>query len=223
MPVATARGVNARLYVALTMAASPKAISAFTVSSTPASPNALVTSATHALAAGTVGVLSSPGTRYHGQAIRVMAPTANDFTAQGFDNSTHGAWESGTITAAATWGLLSESIGFEISGGDAKNLDDTRLMDVVDRNVVVGMSAQTIALTTRGQNYNSDVANVIRNAALNSREVLWKLELMQANGPAVWFWNGTPSLSTFGLQTGALGTGGFSVTPTGDILNGSLT
>lgn len=219
----TARGVNAHLYVALTMAASPKTISAFTLSSTPATPNALVSSTAHGFTAGTIGVISSPGTRYHGQAIRAMAPTADAFTAQGFDNSTHGAWESGTITAAATWGKLSESIGFEVSGGDAKNLDDTRLMDVVDRNVVVGMAAQTIALTTRGQNYNSDVANVIRNAALNGREVLWKLELMQANGPAVWFWNGVPSLSTFGLQVGALGTGGFSVTPTGDILNGSLT
>lgn len=219
----TARGVNAHLYVALTMAASPKTISAFTLSSTPATPNALVSSTAHGFTAGTIGVISSPGTRYHGQAVRAMAPTADAFTAQGFDNSAHGTWESGTILAAATWGRLSESIGFEISGGDAKNQDDSRLMDVVDRNVVVGMAAQTIALTTRGQNYNSDVANVIRNAALNGREVLWKLELMQANGPAVWFWNGVPSLSTFGLQVGALGTGGFSVTPTGDILNGSLT
>jgi hypothetical protein len=221
----TARGINARLEVALTMAASPKTITAFTKSTTPAAPNALVTSTAHALTAGTIAVLSVTDgmMEAHGQAIRVISPTTDAFTAQGFDNSPYGAWVSGTLRAVATWGLLSEAIGWEEGGGDAKTLDDTRLIDVFDRNISVGNSAQTLAITMRGQNYSSDVARVIENAALNGAELVFRLTFNQANGPAVRYCNGVPSLTTFGIQQGALGSAGFSITPTGRTLSGSLT
>lgn len=223
MPVATARGINARLEVALTMAVAAKTITAFTRSATPATPNALVTASAHGFANGDIGVLTSPEPLYDGQAVRVWASTANDFTAQGFDNSPYPDWSTGAIRTVATWGLLSESIGWEEGGGDAKTLDDTRLMDVFDRNVAVGTSAQSLAITLRGQNYNSDVLRVIENAALNGAALVFRLRLLQANGPAVRYCNGVPSLPTFGLQQGALGSGGFSITPVGRLLSGSLT
>lgn len=223
MPAVTARGINARLEVALTMAATSKTISAFTRSTTPATPNALVTSAAHGLANGDIGVLTSTDPLYDGQAIRVWGSTANDFTPQGFDNSPYPDWTSGSIRTVATWGLLSETLGWEESGGDAKTLDDTRLMDVFDRMISVGTSAQSLAITMRGNNYNSDVLRVIENAALNGANLVFRLRMLQANGPAVRYCNGTPSLPTFGLQQGALGTSGFSITPVGRILSGSLT
>lgn len=222
----TAKGINARLEVALTMAASPKTITSLTRATTFTPPgNATANSTAHGLTQGAIGVLSvaSGMIEADGQAVRVWAPTADTFIAQNFNNSAYTPFgTTATILPVATWGLLDEAIGWEESGGDLKTQDDTRLMDTFDRLVAAGLTPQQLAITVRGQSYNSDVMALIENAALNSTPLVFRLTFNQAGGQSVRWCNGVPSTPTFGIQQGALGTGGFSITPIGRIQNGRL-
>jgi hypothetical protein len=202
--MATTKGLAVKVEFALTFSAA-KTVTAVTV----ADP-AVATSSAHGLANGTVGFFSvtSGMTQLDQQAGRVAATAANTFEVQGLDTSTYTAFTSGTFTPAATWGLLDESISYSIGGGAATSLDDTRLVDVKTRTINGLMGAQTLAINTRAQTFNSSVLAFIEKQARNQAYVLGRITLHDGSTRVFY---GQPSMTSEDVQAGALGSGSLSI------------
>lgn len=209
-----ARGLGARLEVALTMGA---AIAATALTKSATIPTATKTA--HGLTTSQVVVwaVTDGMIELDGQASRVYAPAADTFQLQGLNNLNYGAWTTGTYKPVATWGTLAEAIGWEEGGGDPATQDSTRLLDIIQRQEIVGISPVTLQVTMRGQSYDSDVAAVIKGAAVTQQPLVFRLTQLDGSVRVV---NGYPSVPTWGLQSGGLGSAGFSIVPIGQILNG---
>jgi hypothetical protein len=174
----------------------------------------------HGLTAGAIGAfnVSSGMIELDGQAARVSAPTTDNFTLQGLDTTPYTTFSTTQeFVPVATWGLLAESISWEEGGGDPQTQDSTRLLDMYQRNEIVGISPMTLGINLKGQSYDSDVAYVIRSAALAGAAKVFRITQIDGSVRVV---NGYPSLPTWSLQQGQLATGGFSIVPRGLILNG---
>lgn len=209
-----ARGLGARLEVALTMGAEVAVTSLTRNAATPTA-----TKTAHGLTSSSVVVWSvSDGMiELDGQASRVYGQTADNFFLQGLNNLNYGVWTTGKYKPVLTWGTLAEAIGWEEGGGDPSTQDSTRLLDIIQRQEVVGISPVTLQVSMRGQSYDSDVAAVIKGAAVTQQPLVFRLTQIDGSVRVV---NGYPSVPTWGLQTGGLASAGFSIVPIGRILNG---
>ena len=165
----TALGRNVKLEFALTYSAA-KTVTALTL----ASPG-VATSATHGLSNGQVGYWSVPtgSVQLEGQATRVYNQSTNAFDLQGLNTSNFSAWGTGTYIPVATWGTLSEAIGYQIGGGAADKLDDTKLLDVVKQDITGLLPSDSIQIDLLSQTFNSSVMQLIEDDIKNnpSRDV----------------------------------------------------
>lgn len=178
------------------------------------------TCAAHGLADGTVGYLSIAAGMVEAdlQAVRVDNPTTNDFDLQGLDTTGYSTFSAGTLTPALTWGTLTESAGYEIGGGAANLLDDTRLTDSKQRNVNGLLAAQNITINVKNQTVNGSVMDFVESAAKTQTNCLFRITLQDG---AVRFFYGTPSLPGESVSVGALASGSFQVTVPAWVLKGA--
>lgn len=213
----TVLGRQCRIEIALTFGP------ALTINNvTKASPAVATASAAHTLAVGQVGYFSATDgmTELHNQAARVQASATPAFTLQSLDTTQYSTAVTGgaTYVPALTWGLVDSAAGYEIQGGEADQLDDTRLHDAKKRNVTGMLAAQGLSITTHPQTTNNTVMDRIESAARNNTSLLWRITLSDGS---VRVYYGIPSLPGESVQAGALGSGSFSVTGDGWVLKGA--
>lgn len=213
----TVLGRQCRIEIALTFG------TALTINNvTKASPAVATASAAHTLTVGQVGyfAVTDGMTELHNQAARVQASATPAFTLQSLDTTTYSTAVTGgaTYTPALTWGLVDSAAGYEIQGGEADQLDDTRLQDAKKRNVTGMLAAQGLSVTTRPQTVNNTVMERIEAAARNNTALLWRITLSDGS---VRVYYGIPSLPGESVQAGALASGSFSVTGDGWVLKGA--
>lgn len=201
----TINGRNVKVEVALTFSAA-KSITAVTK----AMPG-VATSATHGMTNGTVGFLSvSAGmTELDLQAARVYNQAASTFDLQGVDTTNYTTFTAGTFTPAATWGTLTEAASYEIGGGAANLLDDTRLLDAKQRNVNGLLGAQNVNIGIKNQTVNGAVMDFIESAAKNQTNVLFRFTLGDGSVRCLY---GNPSMPGESVSVGALASGSFGIT-----------
>ena len=187
-----------------------------------ASPAVATASAAHTLAVGTVGFFSVTDgmAELHNQAARVQASATPAFTLQSLDTTTYSTAVTGgaTYTPALTWGLVDSAAGYEIQGGEADQIEDTRLQDAKKRNVTGMLAAQGLSVTTRPQTVNNTVMERIEAAARNNTALLWRITLSDGS---VRVYHGIPSMPGESVQAGQLASGSFSVTGDGWVLKGA--
>jgi hypothetical protein len=212
--MATTKGLAVKVEIALTYG-TPKTVSAVSR----ADPG-VATSTSHAMTDGTVGywTVASGMTELDMQASRVKNAATNAFDIQGLDTTNYTTFTSGTFTPAATWGLLDESVSYEIGGGAANVLDDTRLIDVKTRNVNGLMGSQNLTIGTKPQTVNSSVMSFIEKQARAQAYVLVRITLHDGSVRVAY---GQPSMPGESVQSGALASGSFALTVPAWVLKGA--
>jgi hypothetical protein len=210
----TAKGLAVKVEIALTFS------TAKTVTAVSKADPGVATSATHGMTDGTVGfwTVTAGMTELDGQASRVKNGAGSAFDLQGLDTTNYTAFTSGTFTPAATWGLLDESVSYEIGGGAANALDDTRLIDVKTRNVNGLMGAQNLTIGTKPQTVNSSVMAFIEKQARAQGYVLVRITLHDGSVRVAY---GQPSMPGESVQSGALASGSLSITVPAWVLKGA--
>jgi hypothetical protein len=210
----TALGRNVKVEVALTYSAA-KTVTAVTL----ASPG-VATSSAHGLTNGQVGYWTVTGgmPQLDGQASRVYNQTANTFDIQGLNTAGYTAFTAGTFTPVATWGSLGESIGFNIGGGAADTLDDTRLSDVIKQEILGLLAADSVTLDTLPQTVNSAAMQSVIDASIAQTYQVYRITLHDGS---VWVFRGLPSRPGMALQRGQLATGSLQIKVKGFALLGA--
>lgn len=210
----TAQGRGVRLEVALTYGTA-KTVTAVTK----ASPG-VATSTVHGLANGVVGywnVTDGGMPQLNQQATRVYNQATNTFELQGLNTAGYSDFTAGTFVPAATWGTLSEAIGYKIGGGSASDQDDTKLLDVVTQLLPGTLAADTVSIDLLSQTYNSVVMQKIEDASIAGTYLLFRVTL-QDGATRVFY--GTPGRPGEDLSRGSLATGSFQVKTKGLVLKG---
>lgn len=213
MPV-TARGINARLEVALTSGAAIDL-----TGMTKASP-AVATATAHGLAAGVVGHLAVTvgAVNLDGQAGRAYNPTTNAFEIQGLSTLGGADFTTGSFIPVATWAVLAETTGYSYGGGSSSALDDTKLMDVVTQEISGSLPADTVQVDLLSQTVNGAAMKVIEDAAMAQGDLTFRITLHDG---ATRVFRGSPSRPGESLARGGLATGSFSVKVRGVVLKGA--
>lgn len=211
----TAIGRGVRLEIGLTFTGA-KTVTAVTL----ASPG-VATSTSHGMSNGTVGywTVAAGMVQLDGQATRVYNQATNAFDLQGLNTAGYSAFSgSQTFTPVATWGTLSEAIGYQIGGGSADVLDDTKLLDVIKQDIIGTLPADTVQIDLLSQTYNSAVMQAIEDASIQQTYIVWRLT-QQDNSVRVW--RGIPSRPGESLQRQQLATGSFQISAKGFVLRGA--
>jgi len=210
----TAVGRNVRLEIGLTYA-SDKTVTAVTK----ALPG-VATSTSHAMSNGAVGywTASAGMVELDGQATRVYNQSTNAFDLQGLDTTGYGTFTAGTFTPVATWGTLSEAVGYDIGGGEANLLDDTKLLDSKTRNSNGLLAPQNVTISLKNQTVNGSVMDFIESAAKALTKLVFRITLHDGS---VRVFRGVPSVPGESLQSGALASGSFGVTVEGWVTKGA--
>lgn len=210
----TAIGRNVKLEIALTFATAKNVTGI-----TQASPG-VATSSAHGLANGTVGYWAVPAgmVQLDGMATRVYNQATNTFELQGLSTSSFSAFSgTPTFTPVATWGLVSEAIGYTIGGAGADQLDDSKLSDVV-KQILFGLpGADVITVDLLSQTYNSAVMQAIEDAALATSYIVGRITLHDGS---VRVFRGVPSRPGESLSRSQLATGQFQIAAKGVALKG---
>jgi hypothetical protein len=210
----TAIGRGVRLEIA-TAFGSAKTVTAVTL----ASPG-VATSTAHAMSNGAVGywTVSAGMVQLNGQATRVYNQSANAFDLQGLNTAGYSAFTAGTFTPATTWGTLAESIGYQIGGGSADVLDDTKLSDVISQEIISTLPADTVQIDLLSQTFNTTVMQAIEDASIQQTDTVFRITLQDGS---VRVWRGVPSRPGESLQRKQLATGSFQVSCKGFVLRGA--
>ncbi len=209
-------GRNVKLEVALTYSAA-KTVTAVTL----ANPG-VATSSTHGMANGTVGYWTATGggmPQIEGQATRVYNQATNTFELQSLDTTTFSAWASGTFTPVATWGTLSEMVGYNYGGGAAEQLDDTKSLDVVEQVLFGPMPADTVQVDLLAQSFSGTTMAFIESAAINQAYCVFRVTIGQDGSVRVF--RGMPSRPGESMQRKQLATGSFQIAVKGMVLKGA--
>lgn len=209
------KGRGVRVEIAATYAA-PKTVTALTL----ANPG-VATSAAHGLANDTIGywTITSGMAQLQGQATRVKNQATNTFELQGLSTASFSAFSgTPTYTPVATWGLVSEAIGYNIGGAGADQLDDSKLSDVV-KQILFGLpGADVITVDLLSQTYNSSVMQAIEDAALATSYIVGRITL---HDNSVRVFRGVPSRPGESLTRSQLATGQFQIAAKGVALKGA--
>ena len=198
-------GRNCKVEVALTLASAilPTAV-------TKAYPPVATLSA-HALTAGMVGFwsVSAGMVELDQQAIVVSNPLTNTWEMPGLDTADYSTYTAGSLIMAATWGTISEATSYEVGGGAADQLDDTRLYQSKRSNLAGLLAAQDLNIGVKQQEINGTAMQFVERQAQRGLYCLFKISKA---GQILRVAYGVPSLPGENVGTGALGEGQFSVT-----------
>jgi hypothetical protein len=198
------KGRAVRVEVALTYSAA-KTVSAITK----ANPG-VATSTTHAMTEGTIGYFSSVGgmVELEDQVGSVDATATNTFNIEGVNTTNFTTFStSANFTPVATWGTLSTVTGYEISGGEADQLDETTLLDN-QRQINVGMLAAEVVKLDQFNDLQAASAAFVSAAARDGSLVIFRITL--SNGERRIF-RGFPTLPSESLAVNGIGTGSYTV------------
>jgi len=198
-----------RVEVAITFGSS-KAVSEVTN----ANP-AVATSTAHGLAAGSVGYFSAAAGMeselQDGMAVSVKGPDTNTFQLEGIDASNWGNFTSGTFVPVSAWATLSESTGYEITGGDRQPLDVTTLLDEQGQEDTSQLGAQRVQVNNFSNPQGTALA-FIEEAARDNDACIFRITFPDGSRR---IWRGVPSLPGESLSVGQMATSGFSTTVRG--------
>lgn len=198
------KGRAVRVEVALTFS-SAKTVTAVTK----ASPG-VATSTSHGLAEGAIGYFSSVGgmVELEDQVASVDSTATNAFNLEGIDTSSFTTFSSSaSFTPAATWGTLSKATNYEISGGEADQLDTTTLLDNQRQNEIGMLAAENVKLDAFSDMQDTTMAFVMA-AARSGSMVIFRITL--SNGERRVF-RGYPTLPSESLSVNQIATGSMSV------------
>lgn len=210
----TAIGRGVRLEIGLTYSTA-KDVTAVTL----ASPG-VASSTTHGMSNGAVGywTVAAGMVQLDGQATRVANQATSLFDLQGLNTTGYSTFSgTQTYTQVATWGTLSETIGYSIGGGSPDVLDDTKISDVIKQEIIGTLPADTVQIDVLSQTYNSSVMQKIEDASIQQTYLVFRIT--QQDG-SVRVWRGIPSRPGESLQRQQLATGSFQCTVKGFVLRG---
>lgn len=204
-------GRDCKIEVALTLASpiSPTAV-------TKANPG-VATLTSHAVETGDVGfwTVSAGMVELDGQACYCTDTSSSTFTLNGLVTTNYSTYSAGTFTQAATWGTLSEAAGWNVGGGAAATLDDTRLTDVKTRNVAGLLAPQDLTVDLRSPVTSGGALAFVEAAAVTGASVLIKIS---KGGTVLRVAYGVPSIPGEGVAAGGLGSGQFNIICPGWVL-----
>jgi hypothetical protein len=202
--MATIVGRNVKVEVALTFDSpiSPTAV-------TKANPG-VATLTSHTVDTGDVGywTVSAGMVELDGQAVYCTDTDANTITFNGLDTTNYSTFSAGTLTLAATWGTISEAAAYAVGGGAAAQLDDTRLIDVKQRNIAGLLAAQDLTIDVRNGVTNGAALAFVEAAARNGTSVLFKIT---QGSTVLRVYYGVPSVPGESVSAGQLATGQITV------------
>ena len=187
---------------------------------TQANPGA-VTATAHGLANKTVGYLQSVEgmVNLEGQACRVAGQTTNAFNLEDINTTNLSAFTGTALfTPVQTWATLGRITGYSIGGGEAEKLDDTVLLDDIKQELSGLLAAQTVSFNLNALTISDSAMTLLRQTARDAGYLVFRITLKDGN---VRVFRGQPSLPGEDVQKGAIGTGTFSVTIKGFVIEGA--
>lgn len=197
-------GRNFKVEVALTFATA-SAVTAITK----ADPG-VCTLTSHGIADGTVGYwdVAAGMVELDDQAAMTGSAAANTFELEGLVTTNYSTYTAGNFYPAATWGLLEEATSFDIAGGAADELDDSRL-HLTQRQSVAGLNAsQTITVALQIPTVQGTALTFLTKAARANTKVLIKAT---SGTTVVAVAYGTPSVPSASVPLGGLGNGQMTI------------
>ena len=204
-------GRDCKIEVALTFdsAINPTAV-------TKANP-AVATLTSHAVDTGDVGywTVSAGMVELDGQAVYCTDTDTNTFTLNGLVTTNYSTYSAGSLTLAASWGTISEAAAWQVGGGAANPLDDTRLTDIKTRNVAGLLAAQDLSIDVRSPVTSGTALAFVEAAAQTGTSILVKIS---KGGTVLRVAYGVPSLAGEQVSAGALGAGNFNMICPGWVL-----
>lgn len=208
--MAVQKGRGVRLEVSKTLGAD-KTVTAVTL----ADPG-VATCTAHGLSDGAVGHFHDVTgmAQLEGQAVRVNAPTTNDFALEGLDTSGFPAYTGGKLAPVTAWSTISNSVDIQFGGGDAEKLDATTLLDVIKKEENGLLAAETATVNVLADP-QLEASGINRKAALAGGDLTYRVTF--SNGEQI-VWRGQPSVPGFNLQKGQLATGSFGITVKGQVM-----
>lgn len=150
-----------------------------------------------------------------GQAVRIDAPSANNFTLQGLNTTSMGVYLSGSFYAASGWLTLAEATAYAIGGGAGTKLNATRLIDNLAQEEQGNLAAQTLQISLLAQTVPSTAGALLDSIAQATGRALVRITFPDG---AVRLCYGEPSMSGEDVAQGALGTGSIDFTVKGFVL-----
>ena len=167
----TISGRNVKVEVALTLG-SPVSPTAVTKAYPP-----VATLTAHGLAAGTVGfwTVTAGMVELNEQAVYLYNPLTNTFDLPGLDSTDYSTYTTGTLTNGATWGTISEAASYNVGGGAAAQLDDTRLFDIKVRNVAGNLPSQDVTFDIKQGEISGTAMAFVERQASRGLKVLMKI------------------------------------------------
>lgn len=181
----------------------------------------VATSTAHGLAAKSAGYFSvaTGMPQLEGQAIRLASVNANDFTFENLDTTTYGNFTAGSFVPVTSWLTLTPASEYNIGGGDADRLDVTTLLDDFKQEQLGQLAAQTVTFTMRAETINGQAMAKIEQVARAAGYLMFRITLKDGN---VRVFRGQPSLPGEQVAASAVGTGQFTVTVKGFVIQGAL-
>jgi hypothetical protein len=200
----TIAGRNCKIEIALTLdsAISPTAVTKAT--------SGVATLTGHGVDTGDVGfwTVAAGMVELDGQAVYCTDTDANTFTLNGLDTTLYSTFTAGTLTLAATWGLLDEAGGYSVGGGAAAQLDDSRLHLSKVRNIAGLNASEDLTVNIKTPEIEGAALTFLTRAARNGTSVLLKISKGTQILRVAY---GVPSTYGEQVDVGGLGTGSFNI------------
>lgn len=181
----------------------------------------VATSTAHGQANKTVGYISGVEgmVNLEGQAVRVASTATNTFALEDINTTNLAAFtDSATFTPVSTWATLGRITGYAIGNAEAEKLDDTVLLDDIKQELSGLLSAQSVSFNLNALTISDSAMTLLRQTARDAGYLIFRITLKDGN---VRVFRGQPSLPGEDVQKGAIGTGTFSVTVKGYVIEGA--
>lgn len=195
--------------------------SAVTVSAVTVADPGVATSTAHGLLTKSVGYFSgvSGMVNLEGQACRLGTVATNTFGLEDIDTSDYPAFtDTASFVPVTTFATLGRITSYSIGGGEGEKLDDTVLLDNIKQELQGLLAAQTVTFNLNSSTISDAAMAILRRGARQSNYYVFRITLSDGN---VRVFRGQPSLPGEDVQKGAIGTGTFSVTVKGYIIEGA--
>lgn len=194
---------------------SAKTVTAVTSANPP-----VATSTAHALLAKSVGYFSvaTGMPQLEGQAVRFSAVDTNSLTLQDLDATNYGTFTAGTLIPITAWLTVANAVDYSIPEASASPLDTTVLLDDIGQQENGILGAQVATFTIRQQTISDTAMAKIRAAAKTGAYLVFRITLKDGS---VRVFRGQPSLPGESLSQGQVGSGSFSVTIKGFVIEGA--